>query len=223
MATSRPEPNPMLLAYSSEGSPRQRRNVHPAHSFHRANGLALDDAAIQKVSTEPLAVKPVKSLPDLGAYGVHGGANPTNNFHAGALPGPSINAVPDGAVSGPQFKALPYPTADVNGRPVHAMEPLPITSWDQPPPGYPHVGYIPGWDRHAYMTGMPGTGPVLPPGVQQAPPDLVMHNWTPEFAPPVPLECVPRGFVHSHFAYHPITRQHCAVWIPGAAQLSSVY
>ncbi|CCC08780.1 unnamed protein product [Sordaria macrospora k-hell] len=218
MAASVPQPTSMLLAYPSEGSPPQRGNVHTTHGFHRANGIALDDSAIQNVSAEPLAVKPIKSMPNFGAHGAQGDATSANNLPAGILLGPSASVVPR-----PQFTALPHPTADVNGRPIHPMEPLPITSWDQPQPGYPHVGYIPDWDMHSYMTGMPGTGPILPPNVQQAPHDLVMHNWTPEFAPPIPLECVPRGFVRSHFAYHPITGQHCAVWIPGAAPHPSVY
>ncbi|KAJ4399364.1 hypothetical protein N0V85_006042 [Neurospora sp. IMI 360204] len=223
MAAQGSESAPMLLAYSSEGSPPQRRNAHAAHGFHLTNGPAMNDTSIHKASTEPLAVKPVKSMPNFPAHGVHGGAIPANEVPAGVFPGPAANGVPGGAVPGPQFTALPHPTADVNGRPIHPLQPLPITSWDQPQPAYPHVGYIPNWDMHAYMTGMPGTGPVLPLNVQQAPHDLVMHNWTPEFAPPIPLEAVPRGFVRSHFAYHPITGQHCAVWIPAAAQYPSVY
>lgn len=39
--------------------------------------------------------------------------------------------------------ASPHGAADVNGRPIHPMQPLPITSWDQAQPAYPHVGYAP--------------------------------------------------------------------------------
>nr|CAE76375.1 hypothetical protein [Neurospora crassa] len=223
IATQGPESAPLLLAYSSEGSPTQRKNIHVAHDCHFTDGPAMKDASIQRASTKQHTVKPFKSMPNFAAHGVHGDAIPANKVAASVFSGPSANRGTGDAVPGPQLTALPHPTADVNGRPIHPMQPLPITSWDQPQPAYPHVGYVPDWHMHAYMAGMPGTGPALPPNVQQAPPDLVMHNWTPEFAPPIPLECVPYGFVHSHFAYHPITGQHCAVWIPAAAHHPTVF
>lgn len=223
LATFGEEPAPKLLADSSGGSPTQRTNAHAANGLHLMNGPVVKDDSALKTSTEPLAVKPVKSMPNLGAHGAHSGAIPSNTIHAGLFPGHSGNGVHGENLPGRQFARLPHNTADANGRPVHPIQPYPIHSWNQPQPGYPHVGYVPDWDLHAYMTGIPGTGPVLPPNVQQAPPNLVMHNWTPEVAPPIPVEAVPQGFVHSHFAYHPVTGQHCAVWIPAVAQYPSVY
>ena len=247
IATPGSESTPKLLACSSEGSPTQRKNVHTGHGPQLTDGTAMKNGSFQKASTEPLAVKLVKSMPNLPTHEVHGGpihANGVsdgvlpghsvngvyeNSTHAnggpvGVFPGPSTNGVPNSAMPGPQgVLDLPYTTADVNGRPVQMVQPVPITSSTQPQAIYPHVGYIPHWDPHAYMTGMPGTGPMMPHNIQQAPWDLVMHNWNPETAPPIPVEAVPRDFVWSHFAYHPVTGQHCAVWTAPVTQYPSDY
>ncbi|KAK3396100.1 hypothetical protein B0T20DRAFT_394650 [Sordaria brevicollis] len=223
LATFDTESAPKFPVDSSGGSPTQRTIPHAAHGVHLMNGHTGKDDLALNTSTEPLAVKPVKSMPNLGAHGAPGDAILPNGSHAGFFQRHSGKGVHGENFPDHQFSRLPYNTADVNGRPVHPIQPYPIQSLDHPHRGYPHVGYVPGWDQHTYMTGIPGAGPVLPPNVQQAPPSLVMHNWTPEVAPPIPIEAVPRGFVHSHFAYHPVTGQHCAVWTPAASQYPSVY